>query len=256
MLKGKEFGAAISRAIQLKIASGAAKTKAEIARHFKIQPPSLTDWVKKGSVSKDKLPELWRYFADVAGPEHWGMTADEWPLGLTGASEDHRIATPPYAIGQPAKPYCCEEPRPDLFVVPIFDVRASMGIGAPQPALETVIDNMRLTKEWVRSHLPAISSPSNMAVLSAFGDSMSPTLSDGDIMLVDRGVNDLKVDAVYVLALNDELYVKRIQRRITDGAIIIKSDNPLYDPVVVTNGEKAGLQVLGRVAWAWNGRKI
>ncbi|ENO80942.1 phage repressor protein [Thauera sp. 27] len=83
MLKGKEFGAAIARAIQLKLDSGAAKTKAEIARHFGMKPPSLADWVKKGSVAKDKLPELWRYFSDVAGPDHWGMTKSEWPAGLT-----------------------------------------------------------------------------------------------------------------------------------------------------------------------------
>lgn len=82
MLKGKDFGAAIGRAIKLKLDAGAAKSKAEIARHFGMKPPSLADWVNKGSVSKDKLPEMWRYFSDVAGPDHWGMTPDEWPAGL------------------------------------------------------------------------------------------------------------------------------------------------------------------------------
>lgn len=28
---------------------------------------------KKGSISKEKLPELWSYFSDVVGPEHWGL---------------------------------------------------------------------------------------------------------------------------------------------------------------------------------------
>lgn len=83
MLKGKEFGTAIGQAINLKIASGKAASKAEIARHFSMKPPSLSDWVKKGSVAKDKLHELWRYFSDVAGPEHWGMSNSEWPQGLS-----------------------------------------------------------------------------------------------------------------------------------------------------------------------------
>lgn len=73
MLSGKELGHAIEQAINRKISSGAAKTKAEIARHFKIKPPSIHDWIKKGSISKDKLPELWDYFSDVVGPEHWGL---------------------------------------------------------------------------------------------------------------------------------------------------------------------------------------
>lgn len=144
----------------------------------------------------------------------------------------------------------------DVVTVRVFDAGASMGLGRHQPDQDTVIDYIRLTRQWVRSHLPAISSASSLAVLSAYGDSMSPTFTDGDILLVDRGVQDIKIDAVYVLSLNDELYVKRIQRRITDGAIIIKSDNPLYDPVVVDNGERERLAVLGRVVWAWNGRKL
>ncbi|HHH1259006.1 TPA: hypothetical protein ACPZRQ_003575 [Yersinia enterocolitica] len=73
MLSGKELGHAIELAINKKISSGAIKTKAEVARHFKIKPPSIHDWIKKGSISKDKLPELWNYFSDVAGPEHWGL---------------------------------------------------------------------------------------------------------------------------------------------------------------------------------------
>lgn len=84
MLKGKEFGSAIGEAIKLKLAAGSASSKAEIARHFGMKPPSLSDWVKKGSVSKDKLPELWRYFSDVVGPDHWGLLPSEWPAGLSG----------------------------------------------------------------------------------------------------------------------------------------------------------------------------
>lgn len=83
MLKGKQFGEAIGLAIGMKLERNLAASKAEIARHFNMKPPSLSDWVKKGSVAKDKLPELWRYFSDVAGPSHWGMTEKEWPAGLT-----------------------------------------------------------------------------------------------------------------------------------------------------------------------------
>lgn len=83
MLKGKDFGVALGKAIDLKLQNGSVKSKAEIARHFQMKPPSLSDWVKKGAVSKDKLPELWRYFSDVADHVHWGMTRSEWPFGLT-----------------------------------------------------------------------------------------------------------------------------------------------------------------------------
>ncbi|KAB8312268.1 hypothetical protein EH228_08795 [Erwinia endophytica] len=73
MLSGKDLGRAIEQAIEKKLIKGTAKSKAEIARHFKIKPPSLYDWTGKGSISKEKLPELWKYFSDVVGPEHWGL---------------------------------------------------------------------------------------------------------------------------------------------------------------------------------------
>lgn len=145
--------------------------------------------------------------------------------------------------------------RADSVEVPVFDVTPSMGRGSMQPEHDTVLGQVQLSREWVRHNL-SISSPAKLAMLTAYGDSMAPTFADGDMLLVDRGVGDVKLDAVYVLALNDELYVKRVQRRITDGAVIIKSDNPLYDPVILDNGERNALQVLGRVVWAWNGRKL
>lgn len=144
---------------------------------------------------------------------------------------------------------------PNSIPVKVFDVEASMGLGKAQPENDTVVGTLQLNINWVRQQLPSISSPNNLAVMTAYGDSMSPTFSDGDMILVDRGVADVKLDAVYVLAFNNELFVKRIQRRM-DGAVVIKSDNPLYDPHVVHNGERESLQVLGRVVWAWSGKKL
>lgn len=69
MLTGPELGQAIERARILK-----GVTKKAMADHFDVRPPSIQDWVKSGTISKAKLPALWAYFADVAGPEHWGMS--------------------------------------------------------------------------------------------------------------------------------------------------------------------------------------
>lgn len=93
MLNGTDLGAAIKAAIEKKIASGAAASQAAIARHFNVKPPSIHDWIKKGSISKDKLPELWRYFSDVVGPEHWGLKA--WPdMGAVLPEERPPAAAP------------------------------------------------------------------------------------------------------------------------------------------------------------------
>lgn len=68
MLTGKDLGAALAQAIELK-----GVRKVELARHFGVTPPSVQEWIKRGVISKDKLPEIWRYFSDVVGPQHWGL---------------------------------------------------------------------------------------------------------------------------------------------------------------------------------------
>lgn len=144
-------------------------------------------------------------------------------------------------------------PVKERVVVPQLDVSASAGKGVSVPDIEAVIDHLRLSEDWCRRNL-SVSSLQNLAALSAYGDSMRPTFEDGDILLVDRGVSELKIDAVYVLKFRDELYVKRIQRR-PDGNIVVKSDNTLYDPFVIDPAQN-NLEVLGRVVWAWNGKKL
>lgn len=72
MLTGKELGQAIAAAIKKK-----GKPKAAIARHFGIKPPSISDWVKRGTIDKAKLEDLFSYFSDVVGPEHWGIKAGQ-----------------------------------------------------------------------------------------------------------------------------------------------------------------------------------
>ena len=70
MLTGQKLGAAIESAIRLKGVS-----KVEIARRYGIKPPSVTDWCKRGTITKDKLQDLMEFCADVVGPDHWGLRA-------------------------------------------------------------------------------------------------------------------------------------------------------------------------------------
>lgn len=68
MLTGPQLGAAIEAARKLK-----GVTKKELAQAFDIAPPSIQDWVKRGTIDKAKLEQLWAYFSDVVGPSHWGL---------------------------------------------------------------------------------------------------------------------------------------------------------------------------------------
>ncbi|GAA0531346.1 hypothetical protein GCM10009097_55970 [Pigmentiphaga daeguensis] len=151
-------------------------------------------------------------------------------------------------------------PRTDLaddVFLPITNAAASMGYGRQQPEYDLVVDSMRVTRTWVHATLPSITSMENLAVLTAYGDSMEPTFSDGDLILVDRGVHEVRLDAVYVLARGDDLFIKRVRRQMQDGALMIQSDNQLFGPPErIENGARASIHVLGRVVWAWRGKKL
>lgn len=138
----------------------------------------------------------------------------------------------------------------------ISDATASMGAGAVPPMHESIIGDITVGQDWIRSHLPAISSPSNLGILTAVGDSMSPTFRDGDMVIVDRGIRDVRVDAIYVFLRGSELFLKRVKRRINDGALIVRSDNPLAGPDdVLTTKDLSVIAVLGRVVYVWRGEK-
>lgn len=130
--------------------------------------------------------------------------------------------------------------------IPRYEVRA--GAGAGQPVLsEEVGGFLAFREDWIRQRLRR--SPGKLAVLEAYGDSMQPTISDGDIMLVDLGENHVRGSAIYVVLAGDEAVVKRVELRL-DGSLLVKSDNPSYEAMIFPRDESDELRVIGKVVWA------
>lgn len=83
MLTGKALGQAVKEAIRLKGVS-----KMAVARHFNIKGPSIYDWINHGRVGKQHLTDLFAYFSDVVGPEHWGISSPNQPSQLLELDAD------------------------------------------------------------------------------------------------------------------------------------------------------------------------
>lgn len=143
----------------------------------------------------------------------------------------------------------------DLTVtVPLLNVVASMGHGATMDWEEETIQEMRFSKRWLRHNTDA-SSFSALALVTGKGDSMDPTFVDGSILVVDTSYTQLKIDGVYVMRRDDELFIKRIQRNL-DGSFDVISDNPKYKVQVIRDPLKNNILVLGRVLIAMNMHKL
>ena len=94
--------------------------------------------------------------------------------------------------------------------------------------------------------LPALASwalPDRLICARVAGDSMTPTIRDGDLAAIDRSQTDLLEGQVFALRTDEGVVVKRLRR--IDDRWHMASDNPAYEPRPVTGDDR----ILGRVAW-------
>ena len=157
------------------------------------------------------------------------------------------VATP---LSSDHGPGWTPETHGDYVLVPRYKVEASAGGGAVIHS-EQIVDYLSFKSEWVRNALGV--APQELALINVKGDSMEPTLSNEDLILIDMRAGRVEDNAIYVLQFNGVLLVKRIQRRL-DGSVVIKSDNTMYEPETLSGDAMNQLQVIGRVVWC--GRRM
>lgn len=129
-------------------------------------------------------------------------------------------------------------------------VRASAGPGAI-PYDEAGKPYFAFDEIWLKG---LTASPSSrLSIIRVEGDSMAPTLSAGDDILVDLGDCAERLrDGIYVLRADDALVVKRLALHPAGRRVTVQSDNPAYPDW--PDCDIDDLQCIGRVIWA--GRKI
>ena len=129
-------------------------------------------------------------------------------------------------------------------LVPIkqLDLGASAGPGSL--ADDAVAGAMAFDPKWLKQ---LGNDPAKLSLISVDGDSMDPTLCDGDDIMVDHAAAQAPLrDGIYVLRMDDVLLVKRLALG-PSGKISIRSDNrqyPDWDDVDVE-----AVNIIGRVVW-------
>lgn len=191
-----------------------------------------TDWLASGE------GKMWR---SGCGP---------WVDRMVAAAD--RLDAAREAI-EPSKaevePYPSKTVLESFVFIPRYEVSASAG-GGSMIRSEQIVDHLTFKKEWI--HRLGLSEK-DLALINVNGDSMEPTLSDMDLILIDLRARDVKDNAIYVLQVDSGLLVKRIQRRL-DGSVIVSSDNKMYEPETYNGDRLELLNIVGRVVWC--GRKM
>ena len=193
---------------------------ARISQVIGRNPAYIQQYIKRGSPRRLAEDDRARIAAYLGVPE-----------AMLGGPVQ-RVAAPARARG------------PGMILVPKLAIGASAGAGASIDG-EAVEGEVAFDPKWLRD-LGA--DPRALSIIRVEGDSMAPTLDDGDDILVDGGDAAARLrDGIYVLRMDDVLMVKRVARAPGQGRISVISDNPHYrswDDLPM-----ASVQLVGRVVW-------
>lgn len=122
-----------------------------------------------------------------------------------------------------------------------WDIAYGMG-GGTFMDLPVTGEAHRFSRSWLRQFTQA---PADKVFLATgTGDSMTPTIHDADIVLVDTTQREVRmVDRIWAAAYGQTGIIKRL-RPMPDGSVKILSDNPSVTPETAYDGE---LHIVGRV---------
>lgn len=158
--------------------------------------------------------------------------------------------TPAYLAGQVDDP---EEgamllPTEDVIadvldLVTIDEIDLAFGLGetyTDQVSVETT--QRRFPRAWLATLTDA--PPAHLFFARGRGDSMMPTMLDGDIVLIDKTQNRFREqDVLWAVLMGDAAMIKRLRMR-PSGRIALLSDNPMVPPDEVAPDE---IRIVGRV---------
>lgn len=128
--------------------------------------------------------------------------------------------------------------------IPRIDARLGAG-----NVYEMVTEDVKGLYAFRRDWLAKKGSIRNLRLVNVYGDSMSPTLEDGDIVLVDLSRKEIIPGAIYAVRLGSGLLVKRLHPSLPKGKVRVISDNPAYGPMEVDLSDP-DFEVVGKVLWA------
>lgn len=200
-------------------------SQSELARRVGVSQPTINALIK----------------GDSAGSKHLHRIAAELetsPAYLAGETDDDAPTTvAPSALDALADKF-------DLTVVPELELGYSMGGGATIFSDYEQRGVVPFQRSWLRGLMRG--SFDQLFVARGVGDSMQPTLLDGDLVLIDASQRDIRQqDRIWAVSYGDLGMIKRV-RRLPGGTYQLLSDNPAVPPVACNDEE---MHVVGRVIW-------
>ena len=212
--------------------------QADIARATGKSSAAVTKWLRGENVPKT---EALKQIAKLLNVD------DEWLLTGKGSSSAIPHLTP-VATWDDSTPL--EE---DEVEIPFFkDFSFACGSGAINEHIANEKRKLRMSKATLRN---LSISKENAVAATASGDSMSPTIQDGDTIHIDLGRTEIKDGRIFVICIGGLHYAKRLYN-MPFGGVRIVSDNSVEFPEQVLTATERVEQDFQIYGWVWQIARI
>jgi phage repressor protein C with HTH and peptisase S24 domain len=210
-----------------------------LARAMQVSPSAFRKWLKgEAEPSRERLVAL----AEAAKVNIAWLAAGEGPDPAFPVQESvprrGRAAEPVEGID-----------FTQFALLPRRPEGAAAGAGLispPSMVPRSMVEYMAFRHDWIASNLGV--DPEALALEIAVGDSMMPTIRNGDTLFIDTSDKRFCTSGIYVLVVEGQRLVKRVQRKL-DGSVRLISDNPSYEPEVLPPDRAEQIAVVGRLIW-------
>lgn len=143
------------------------------------------------------------------------------------------------------------QPQTQSMTIPVLDVEQVDGL-IETPEQATSVENIQVNRAWLYAQALSTTAPQGLRILTAPGDSMSPTISNADMVIVDTQQNTFASEGVYAFQYKGKVEIKRIQV-IDDDRVRLISDNEKYIPL---ERDPKDIVVVGRCLMVLNAREL
>jgi phage repressor protein C with HTH and peptisase S24 domain len=174
--------------------------------------------------------------------------SDRRTLARHFSVSEQLLGGPPdrHGVKESGDPAALEE---DYVLIPQYGIDASAGPGrlaGSEEASGALAFQTRFARSIASGGVEAL------AVIRVDGDSMYPTLTHGDHILLDTADKERVRDGIYVLRAGETLHVKRVSINPIKRTLTVQSDNPAYP--TWSDCDPADVDLIGRVVWV--GRRL
>jgi phage repressor protein C with HTH and peptisase S24 domain len=206
-------------------------SQSALAVRVGIKQPSVAAWLS-GKTKKIEGENLLNTAAALGVHPEW-LATGSGPIYKDGQEEGTFPRTPSEA---------------DYALIPHYSTKGACGNGFMNEHVE-LKGGLAFRRDWLnRFGLDE----KTACVISASGDSMFPSINDGDTILIDQRIAPVRSGEVYAVVIDEEVYIKRLAKEF--GITVLRSDNPskaTYPDISVPPGHD--LTVIGRVVWRGGG---